>query len=293
MLQKRDNFLLLMPLDLVNEIWEYRHMTSVPFYLSKGIIMFQQAIVRTPSPNLIHGLTSTTELGRPDYVKALEQHQNYIKALSSCGVEVTVLPATNDFPDSCFVEDPVLLTDKVAILTRPGALSRQGEVDLIEPCIQSFYKGRTYRIEAPGTLEAGDVMQIEDVFYIGISQRTNLEGAQQLTSILAQFGYKCTLIELKKFLHLKTGVSYLGNGHVLVNGELVNHPALMSLKQLIVDNNEAYAANCIRVNNAVIMPQGFHYTTEMVRNSGCDVISVDVSEFRKIDGGLSCLSLRF
>ncbi|CAM2761439.1 NG,NG-dimethylarginine dimethylaminohydrolase [Legionella steigerwaltii] len=255
--------------------------------------MFQQAIVRTPSPNLIHGLTSTPELGRPDYAKALEQHQNYITALTNCGVEVTVLPAADDFPDSCFVEDPALLTDKIAILTRPGARSRQGEVDLIEPCVQTFYQGRTYKIKAPGTLEAGDVMQIEDVFYIGISQRTNQEGAQQLATLLAQYGYKSTLIELKKFLHLKTGVSYLGNGCVLVNGELVNHPAFKSLKQLIISDNEAYAANCIRVNNTVIMPQGFHQAIEMVRSSGFHVVTVDVSEFRKVDGGLSCLSLRF
>ncbi|KTC79521.1 NG,NG-dimethylarginine dimethylaminohydrolase [Legionella cherrii] len=255
--------------------------------------MFHQAIVRTPSSNMIHGLTSTLDLGRPDYIKALEQHQNYMNALIQCGLEVTALPAADDFPDSCFVEDPALLTDKVAILTRPGALSRQGEVDLIKPCIQTFYKGRIHQIEAPGTLEAGDVMQIEDVFYIGISQRTNLEGARQLTSLLAQYGYKSVLIELKKFLHLKTGVSSLGNGYLLVHGELVNHPAFKSFKQLVVSDNEAYAANCIRVNNSVIMPQGFHQTTEMVRNLGFQVVTVDVSEFRKIDGGLSCLSLRF
>lgn len=255
--------------------------------------MFQQAIVRIPSSNLIHGLTSTIDLGQPDYVKALEQHQNYINALTHCGLEVTVLPAADTFPDSCFVEDPALLTKQFALLTRPGALSRQGEVKLIEPYIQTIYKGRTHKIEAPGTLEAGDVMQVEDHFYIGISQRTNREGASQLSALLAQYGYKSTLVELKKFLHLKTGVSYLGNGCLLVNGELVNHPAFNAYEQLIIDESEAYAANCIRVNDSVIMPQGFSRSIEMVRSSGFQVILVDVSEFRKIDGGLSCLSLRF
>lgn len=262
-------------------------------FLLKGIIMYQQAIVRTPSPNLIHGLTSTPEFGPPDYAKALEQHRHYIDALVNCGLEVTVLPPSDAFPDSCFVEDPALLTDKIAILTRPGALSRQGEVDLVEPCIQTFYRGRICKIEAPGTLEAGDVLQIEDHFYIGISQRTNTEGAQQLVSLLAQYGYKSTLIELKKFLHLKTGVSYLGNGCVLVNGELVEHPAFNSFRKLIVDDTEAYAANCIRVNNSVIMPDGFHRTVSIVRGAGFQVITIDVGEFRKVDGGLSCLSLRF
>ncbi|MCW8443744.1 arginine deiminase family protein [Fluoribacter gormanii] len=255
--------------------------------------MFQQAIVRTPSTSLIHGLTSAIELGQPDYIKALEQHQSYINALIRCGLEVTVLPASDAFPDSCFVEDPALLTDRFALLTRPGALSRQEEVNLIEPCIQTFYKNKTHKIEAPGTLEAGDVMQIEDHFYIGLSQRTNKEGVAQLTSLLAQYGFKSTVVELKKFLHLKTGVSYLGNKCLLVNGELVNHPAFKSFDQLIIDDSEAYAANSINVNNTVIMPQGFPRSIEMVHNSGFQVITTDVSEFRKIDGGLSCLSLRF
>ncbi|QLZ69065.1 N(G),N(G)-dimethylarginine dimethylaminohydrolase [Legionella sp. PC1000] len=255
--------------------------------------MFQQAIVRKPSPNLIHGLTSTTELGQPDYSKALNQHQHYINTLIQCGLEVTVLPAADTFPDSCFVEDAALLTDRFALLTRPGALSRQGEVNLIEPCIQTFYKERIHIIEAPGTLEAGDVLQVEDHFYIGISQRTNREGASQLSALLTQYGYKSTFVELKKFLHLKTGISYLGNGCLLVHGELVNHSAFTSYEQLIVEESEAYAANCIRVNNSVIMPQGFPRSIEMVRSSGFQISLVDVSEFRKIDGGLSCLSLRF
>jgi dimethylargininase len=255
--------------------------------------MFQQAIVRIPSPTLIHGLTSSMELGQPDYIKALEQHQNYINTLIHCGLEVTVLPAVDTFPDSCFVEDPALLTNRFALLTRPGAISRQGEVDIIEPCIQKFYKVQTHKIEAPGTLEAGDVMQVEDHFYIGISQRTNSNGAKQLSALLAQYGYQSTLVELKHFLHLKTGVSYLGNGYLLVNGEFVNHPAFHSYEQLVIDDSEAYAANCIRVNDNVIMPLGFHRSIEMVRSSGFQVVTVDVSEFRKIDGGLSCLSLRF
>ncbi|WP_058518406.1 dimethylarginine dimethylaminohydrolase family protein [Legionella parisiensis] len=255
--------------------------------------MFQQAIVRIPSPKLIHGLTSTKDLGQPDYLKALEQHQKYINALVHCGLEVTVLPAADTFPDSCFVEDAALLTEQFALLTRPGALSRQGEVNLIEPYIQTIYKEKIHKVKAPGTLEAGDVLQVEDHFYIGISKRTNREGANQLSALLAQYGYKSTLIELKKFLHLKTGVSYVGDGCLLVNGELVNHPAFNPYKQLIIDDGEAYAANCIRVNDIVIMPQGYPRSGEMVQNSGFQVSFVDVGEFRKIDGGLSCLSLRF
>lgn len=254
--------------------------------------MFQQAIVRTPASSLIHGLTSAN-LGKPDYKKALIQHQKYIEALSYCGLEVTVLPPVDDFPDSCFVEDPALLTEKIAILTRPGAASRQGEVTLIEPMIQAFYKERIKRIEAPGTLEAGDVLQIGTHFYIGISQRTNIEGASQLSTFLNEQGYSSSIVELKQFLHLKTGVSYLGNQHLLVNGELIAHPAFQHYRQIIVADTEAYAANCIRVNNTVIMAQDFDYSLRAVQEHGFKVITLDMSEFRKIDGGLSCLSLRF
>ncbi|MDR3441827.1 MAG: arginine deiminase family protein [Legionella sp.] len=255
--------------------------------------MFQQAIVRTPAASLIHGLTSATDLGQPNYDKALAQHQNYIDALISCGLEVTVLPAVNEFPDSCFVEDPVLLTEKIAILTRPGAPSRQGEVVLIEPAIQALYKERIERIKFPGTVEAGDVLRINNHFYIGLSQRTNAEGAKQLSTILNEQGYSSSVIELKQFLHLKTGVSYLGEEHLLVNGELIDHPEFQQFKQTIIADSEAYAANCIRVNDKVIMPQDFDYSLKAVQKLGFNVITVDMSEFRKIDGGLSCLSLRF
>ncbi|MDR3501808.1 MAG: arginine deiminase family protein [Legionella sp.] len=255
--------------------------------------MFQQAIVRTPAASLIHGLTSATHLGQPNYAKALEQHQNYIDALIRCGLEVTVLPALEQFPDSCFVEDAALLTEKVAILTYPGAPSRQGEVVFIEPAIQAFYKERIRQIEMPGTVEAGDVLRINDHFYIGLSQRTNAEGAHQLGAILAQYGYSSSVIELKQFLHLKTGVSYLGNHHILVNGELISHPEFRHYEQIIIADNEAYAANCIRVNDAVIMASGFDFSIKTVQNHGFNVITLDMSEFQKIDGGLSCLSLRF
>lgn len=255
--------------------------------------MYQQAIVCTPANSLIHGLTSSTNLGLPDYQKALNQHQIYIDTLIRCGVEVTVLPPQSAYPDSCFVEDPVLLTEKVAILTRPGAPTRQGEVTLIEPTIRSFYQEQIKQILAPGTVEAGDVLRIDNHFFIGLSKRTNADGAKQLGDILSQYGYSSSVIQLKKFLHLKTGVSYLGEGFLLVNGELIGHPEFQKYQQIIIDDKEAYAANCIRVNNAVIMAQGFDYSIKKVEHLGFNVIPIDMSEFRKIDGGLSCLSLRF
>lgn len=254
--------------------------------------MFQNAIVRTPSSSMLHGLTTSAHLGKPDYEQALIQHQKYINALTQCNVEVTVLPAIEQFPDSCFVEDVAVLTNSYSLLTRPGATSRQGEVKEIESTLHCFFK-QSNRISAPGTLEGGDILQVENHFFIGLSNRTNEEGAQQMMRSLSQQGYTASIIPLKEFFHLKTGVSYLGNETILVCGELINHPAFSSLKQIIIEPIEAYAANCIAVNGTILMAQGHPKTHKAIKDLGFPIIELDMSEFRKIDGGLSCLSLRF
>ncbi|WP_298627231.1 dimethylarginine dimethylaminohydrolase family protein [uncultured Legionella sp.] len=255
--------------------------------------MFQNALVRTPPASLIHGLTTATGLGQPNYELALIQHQNYINALSQCGLEVTVLPAIEAFPDSCFVEDVALLTNHLAILTRPGAISRQNEVKEIELTVKKFYKEQVAQIEFPGTLEAGDILNVNNHYFIGLSARTNNEGAQQMIRHLNQKDYSASTVQLNEFLHLKTGVSYLDQGYVLVSGELINHPAFNHLKQIIISPEEEYAANCIMINGTVLLAQGYPNTKKQILNLGYPIIELDVSEFKKIDGGLSCLSLRF
>lgn len=255
--------------------------------------MYKNAIVRTPAPSMIAGLTTSASLGKPDFQLALTQHQDYIDALRQCGVDVSILPANADYPDACFVEDVALLTANIALLTRPGALSRQGEVALIEPIIHHFYGHKQHKIQAPGTLEAGDVLRINNHFYIGLSERTNLDGAEQMLQVISNAGYTGSTIPLIEFLHLKTGVSYLDKNYVLVAGELVNHPAFSHLNQIIVEPDEAYATNCIYVNGRVLLPAGFPKIAKTLSDLGFSILPVDVSEFQKIDGGLSCLSLRF
>lgn len=256
--------------------------------------IFKNAIVRTPSASLIHGLTSSKNLGIPNYQKALQQHENYIHALRSCGLDVTVLPESTKFPDSCFVEDVAVLTENVAILTRPGAQTRQGEVDLIESTVNSFYpKEKIRKIHAPGTLEGGDVLNVKNHFYIGISARTNHLGGQQLISILNEYGYTASTIDLKTMLHLKTGISFIENNSFLLADECIDYLEFSKTNRIIVESNESYAANCIMVNGTVLLPLGFPKTEAKLRALNFDVKTIDVSEFRKIDGGLSCLSLRF
>lgn len=253
--------------------------------------MFKNTIVKTPGESYINGLT-TSNLGVPYYDKALQQHQAYIEALKTCGVEVTVLPGNPNFPDSTFVEDTAVLTPEFAVISNPGASSRNGEIVEMEPTLKSYYEN-IYYIKSPGTLDGGDILQIDNHFYIGLSARTNLEGAQQLKQILELEKYEATIVQLEKFFHLKTGISYLGNQTIVVAGEFIDHPDFKSYNKIIVPPEEEYAANCIRVNDYVIIPSGYPKTKQKINEAGYHTIELDMSEFRKLDGGLSCLSLRF
>ncbi len=255
------------------------------------ITVFKHAIVRTPGASLVAGISSGA-LGRPSHVRALEQHAAYVRALQACGLEVTILPPAEDFPDSVFVEDAALCTPRGAIVTRPGADSRRGEAALMAPVLRRFYD-RVEAIEAPGTLDAGDVMMVGSHYYIGASARTNEAGAQQLIALLQAWGMDASVVPLVEMLHLKTGVAYLEDGHLLVTGELAREPRFDDYRRTEVAPQEAYAANSIWVNGRVIMPAGHPRTRAQVAALGYPVIEVDTSEFRKLDGGVSCLSLRF
>lgn len=253
--------------------------------------MFTRAIVKKPGKSYINGLT-TSNLGKPDYELALEQHANYIEALKKCGVEVTVLEADEQFPDSTFVEDTAVLTDKFAIVTNPGADSRNGEIISMQEVLKGFY-GELEYIQAPGLLDGGDVMQADNRFYVGLSTRTNEEGARQFKAIVEKYGFTATIVPMKEFFHLKTGLAYLGNNELVVAGEFIDHPTFTEFTPILVDADEEYSANCIRMNDYVIIPKGFEKSKKLITDAGYQVIELEMSEFQKQDGGLSCLSLRF
>lgn len=257
----------------------------------EGLGMFKNAIVKTPGKSYVEGLT-TAGLGKPDYEKVLAQHKEYVAALEHHGVSVTCLPASEEFPDSTFVEDTAVLTKEFAVITNPGTPSRNGEVKEMEKVLKDFYK-TFYYIHPPGTLEGGDVLQVDKHFYIGLSKRTNEEGARQLIRILKNHGYTGSVVPVNDYLHLKTGTSYVQKGVMLVAGEFAKHEGFEKHKQIIVPKKEEYAANCIMVNEYVMMPKGYPDTKRKIKEAGCQVVEVEASEFRKQDGGLSCLSLRF
>jgi dimethylargininase len=255
--------------------------------------MFKNAIVRTPGPNLSAGITSAN-LGTPVYDAALEQHAAYIAALEACGLTVHVLEPEPEHPDACFIEDPAVLAERVAVITRLGTPSRQGEERSAASALRAFYPDdHIHSITAPGTLEGGDVMRVGDHFYIGLSSRTNESGARQLIDLLEGYGYTGSAVKLKDMLHLKTGVASLGGSLLLAAGEFRSHPAFASFEIIPIEEEDAYSANCVNLNGTVLLPAGYPSTRSKIEAAGLPVLEVEVSEFRKLDGGLSCLSLRF
>ena len=254
--------------------------------------MFTKAIVRIPGKSLIHGLSDSKSLGLPNYDEAITQHKLYIEALKVCGLEVTVLEPCEEYPDSTFIEDVALITPHCAIITRPGAPTRRDEITKIDSVLRNEFLNIEV-IEAPGTIEAGDVMMVGSHFYIGLSDRTNRSGAEQTIGILKKYGMTGSTVTLNEVLHLKTGLSYLENNKLVICGEFINDPIFKDYDFIEIPKEESYAANCIWVNERVIIPSGYPISNERISGSGFNVIEVDVSEFKKLDGGLSCLSLRY
>ena len=241
------------------------------------------------------GLTTSASQGRPDIRKALVQHDEYCNALHACGVELTVLAPDERLPDGTFVEDTAVVAGRVAVATRPGAPSRLDEVSAVAAALRQF-RPELEQIEAPGTVDGGDICQAEEHFLIGVSARTNEAGATQLAGILARHGYSASLLDIRgsrSLLHLKSGIAYLGERRFTVAADVARMDALAAYERVEVDAAEAYAANCIRVNDVVLVATGYPRLAARLDELGYVVRCIDVSEFRKMDGGLSCLSIRF
>jgi len=255
--------------------------------------LLSNAIVRKPGSNFADGLT-TVSLGVPINSRVLEQHARYCEALKACGLALTTLDADLNHPDSTFVEDTAILTPRGAVLTRPGAPSREAEVDAIRPTILGFYPS-PLTIESPGTVDGGDICEGEDHFFLGLSQRTNEDGARQLADHLADMGYTSSTIDVRpmtSILHLKSGLSYIGENTVVVMEEMAGLAQIQSYDLIRVAATETYAANCVRVNDRVLVAAGFPDLTAALIARGFNPLLLDMSEFQKMDGGLSCLSLR-
>lgn len=250
-------------------------------------------MLRPPAETFAQGLT-TGRLGLPDLDRALAQHRGYRRAFERRGLRIVELEPDPRHPDSTFVEDTAVIAPAGVILARPGAPSRLGEAEAIRPALEALGHGLR-QIEAPGTLDGGDVCEAGGRWFIGISERTNEEGARQLADFLEQDGCAPVVLDIRglpELLHLKSGLAWLGARRLVAVPELTGHEALVGFEVLEVDPSEREGANCLLVNGQVLVPAGCPRLEGKLQELGYPLARLDVSEFQKMDGGLSCLSLR-
>jgi dimethylargininase len=255
---------------------------------------FTRALVRLPGPNFADGLTHAS-LGAPAFEVALAQHAAYCVALRDCGLALVALPAEPAHPDGCFVEDTAVLLPEGAILTRPGAPSREGEVATVRGPLAAAWPALAC-ITAPGTVDGGDICQAGRVVFIGLSARTNGEGAAQLAQWLQGLGYAPRVVSihgLDGLLHLKSGLSWLGGSRLLTAPSLAGHAAFADFECIVVDAADAYAANAVCIDERVLLPAGYPRVEALLAGCGLTPVALSMGEFEKMDGGLSCLSLRW
>ena len=253
--------------------------------------MFSHAIARKPGKNFARGLTTAVSSKPPRYELLIEQYEAYLETLNKCGLELSVLDPLPDCPDAYFVEDTAVVTPDVAVITNPGADARKGEVESIARVLADFRK--IEHILAPGTLDGGDVLEVGNHFFIGLSQRTNTEGAEQLGRILERFGNTWVTVPVGDGLHFKSSVNYVGKNTLIVTQDFAENAELEGYDKIVLDETEAYAANTLLVNDHLLTPAGFPAARKRLEVLGFDIIELGTSEMRKMDGGLTCLSIRF
>ncbi len=257
-----------------------------------AVYEFNAAIVRKPGTTVVHGLRAD-DRGNPTHAGVLAEHAAYVEALRAAGVEVTVLEPLDGYPDSIFVEDPALVFHEGAILLRPGAESRAGEVAEIEPVLRATFDS-VQELPTPGFADGGDVLVTPKAVMVGLSARTDQAGAEDLSAALAALGHRCEIVRTPTgVLHFKTDCSLLDEETVLVTHRLAGTGFFQGLRDLVVPAGEEPAANALRVNDVVLVGSDYPRTMEMLDTAGYTVVPLRTTEIGKIDAGLSCMSLRW
>lgn len=252
---------------------------------------FTHAICRSPGTSATQGLRAV-DTGTPDTDLFLQHHADYITALKSTGATVTELAADEAFPDGCFVEDAALCLPELAIIMRPGAPTRRGEAALMKPVLEGLYSNVAEVTR--GHIEGGDILVTEREILIGSSDRTDTKGVENLREIVTPYGYSIRMVQAPPgVLHFKTDCSLLDANTILSTRRLADSGCFDGYDVIHVAEGEEACANAIRFNNLVIMPAGFPETRATLTAAGYEVRDVGNSEAAKLDGGMSCLSLRF
>ncbi len=249
------------------------------------------AVTRAVSPSMNQCQLAFRERSPIDIGKAIAQHDQYEACLVSLGISVVSLPALPDLPDAVFVEDPAIVLDEVAIMTRMGAESRRGESAGLGEALARFRPLRW--IAEPGTLEGGDVVRTGTTLFVGRSARSNDEGIAQLAQYLAPFGYTVHGVEMNGCLHLKSACTYLGRGTVLANRAWVDLAPFGDVHVIEVAQSEPGAADVLAIGETIIIPASFPETASTLERDGWQVLPIDVSELQKAEAGVTCMSLIF
>lgn len=247
------------------------------------------AITRAISESIINCELTHLERTPIDLEIARQQHKQYEEALKSIGCEVISLPEMPDLPDSVFVEDTAVILDEATIITNPGAISRQSEIDSIAEILKD-YRTLIY-IESPATVDGGDVLVVGKKIYVGLSSRSNMQAVEQMQNALKDFGYEVTGVEVKGCLHLKSAVTVISKDTLLINPAWVNKNIFAGMNFIEVDESEPSAANGLLINNSVIYPTAFPKTSQKLKDNGINVILVDADELAKAEGAVTCCSL--
>jgi dimethylargininase len=249
------------------------------------------AITRDVSPNINNCELSFHERQPIDLAKATAQHEAYRDCLAGLGARIVSLPAEPGLPDAVFVEDTAVVLDEVAVISNMGAPSRRPEVASVAEAL-SRYRPLEF-LKAPAALDGGDVMRIGRNLFVGLSQRTNRQGAEQLSELVRPHGYRVQSVEVKCCLHLKSACSYVGNDTILVNRPWIDVEPWVGFELLDVPDEEPNAANALLINDMVILPTFFPKTRALLEERGFRVRTVDVSELQKAEAGVTCCSLIF
>lgn len=260
--------------------------------IARPCYRFNSAIVRKPSASVVCGLRANDN-GDPDYSRLKLEHEAYVTALESLGIEVTVLPELADFPDSVFVEDPALVFTEGAILLRSGAASRQGETNEISPILKDLFD-TVLELPQPGHADGGDILVTPKSVLIGLSKRTDPVGATGLLECLKVHGYKGEIVNTPDgVLHFKTECSLLDEETVLVTRRMAQSGLFEGFRKIQVPDGEEPAANVVRINDSVLVSARYHRTIDLLDKNGYSTVPVKTTEIEKIDAGLSCMSLRW
>jgi dimethylargininase len=247
------------------------------------------AITRKVSPAITRCELTHLQRKPIDVALAARQHEEYERCLADLRCRVVSLPAEPDLPDSVFVEDTAVVVDELAVVTRPGATSRRAETASVARVLAEYRPIAV--IQAPGTLDGGDVLRVGRRVFVGLSVRSNREGVKQLRALLSPFGYAVEALAVSGCLHLKSAVTQVAPDAVLLNRAWVDPTGFDGLRCIDIDPAEPYAANALLVGEAVIYPTAFSRTTARLERAGIRLVPVDVSELAKAEGAVTCCSL--